>query len=90
MDFTAINDALVSFTGAVDDFMYTYILVILLVVVGIWFTIRTKFVQIRYLKDMFTSLTASSDRIQAEEAMDEAEAALEEDCDVMTSSITKM
>lgn len=42
MDLTAMNDALVSFTGVVDDFMYTYILVILLVAVGIWFTIRTK------------------------------------------------
>ena len=51
MDLTAINDALVSFTGVIDDFMYTYILVILLVIVGIWFTVRTKFVQIRYIKD---------------------------------------
>ncbi len=78
MDFTAINDALVSFTGVIDDFMYTYILVILLVIAGFWFTIRTKFVQIRYIKDMFTSLTASSDRIKAEEAADEVEAEAEE------------
>ncbi len=85
MDFTAINDALVSFTGVIDDFMYTYILVILLVIVGIWFTVRTKFVQIRYIKDMFTSLTASSDRIQAEEAADELESELDEDCDVMAA-----
>lgn len=85
MDLTAINDALVSFTGVIDDFMYTYILVILLVIVGIWFTVRTKFVQIRYIKDMFTSLTASSDRIQAEEAADELESELDEECDVMTA-----
>ncbi len=82
MDFAGINDALVSFTGVIDDFMYTYILVILLVVVGIWFTIRTKFVQIRYIKDMFTSLTASSDRIKAEEA---ADGIVDAECDVMTA-----
>ena len=51
-----LNDWLVSVTGEIDGFMYTYILVILLVVVGIWFSFRTKFVQIRYIKDMFTQL----------------------------------
>ena len=48
---------LVDWTGEIDGFMYTYILVILLVFVGIYFTIRTKGVQIRYIKDMFTQLT---------------------------------
>ena len=51
-----MNDWLVSVTGEIDGFMYTYILVILLVIVGIWFSFRTKFVQIRYIKDMFTQL----------------------------------
>ena len=51
-----INDMLVAITGSIDDFMYTYILVILLVFVGIYFTIRTKGVQIRFIKDMFTQL----------------------------------
>lgn len=73
----ALNDALVSITGQIDDFMYTYILVILLVAVGVWFSFRTKFVQIRYFADMFRSLVASSDRIKAEEAADEAQAELE-------------
>ena len=68
----AFNDMLIGVTGQIVDFMYTYILVILLVVVGIWFSARTKFVQIRYFKDMFKSLVASSDRIKAEEAADEA------------------
>ena len=48
MDTTApafdLNATLVSFTGALDDFMYTWILVFLLVAVGIYFTIRTGFV----------------------------------------------
>ncbi len=51
-----MNDWLVAVTGEIDGFMYTYILVILLVIVGIWFSFRTKFVQIRYIKDMFTQL----------------------------------
>ncbi|WP_282209666.1 alanine/glycine:cation symporter family protein [Parvibacter caecicola] len=57
MDLSAINDQLISITGVIDDFMYSYILVILLVFVGIYYTIRTKAVQIRYIKDMFTQLT---------------------------------
>ncbi|MDO4289843.1 MAG: alanine/glycine:cation symporter family protein [Eggerthellaceae bacterium] len=56
MDFEALNETLIAVTGEIDTFMYTYILVALLVVVGIWFTIRTKCVQIRYIKDMFTQL----------------------------------
>ncbi len=74
----AFNDMLIGVTGQIVDFMYTYILVILLVVVGIWFSARTKFVQIRYFKDMFKSLVASSDRIKAEEAADEAARLAEE------------
>ncbi len=52
-----INDWLVKVTGDIDGFMYTYILLALLVLTGAWFTIRTRAVQIRYIKDMFTQLT---------------------------------
>ena len=48
-----INSFLVDITGELDTFMYTYILLILLVCVGIYFTIRTRFVQIRFIGDMF-------------------------------------
>ena len=51
------NDALVAITGEISGFMYTYILVALLVAVGVWFTVRTGAVQIRYIKDMFVHLT---------------------------------
>ncbi len=54
MDF---NAWLVDVTGEIDGFMYTYILLILLVAVGVYFTIRTKGVQIRFIKDMFKQLT---------------------------------
>ena len=52
-----LNEWLVSVTGDIDTFMYTYILLALLVLTGIWFTIRTRAVQIRYIKDMFSQLT---------------------------------
>ena len=52
-----MNDKLVEITGVIDGFMYTYILVIMLVVAGVYFTLRTRGVQIRFIKDMFTSLT---------------------------------
>jgi len=35
---------------SVGDVLYSYILVYLLVAVGIYFTIRTRFIQIRYVK----------------------------------------
>lgn len=50
-------DGLIAITGQISDFMYTYILVFLLIFCAIYFTIRTKGVQIRYIKDMFTQLT---------------------------------
>lgn len=53
----AIEETLIAITGTISDFLYSYILVILLVFTGVWFTVRTKGVQIRYLKDMFTQLT---------------------------------
>ena len=51
------NAWLIDVTTAFDDFLYTYILVFLLVFCAIYFTVRTKYVQIRYIKDMFTQLT---------------------------------
>ena len=50
------NTWLIDVTTQFDDFLYTYILVFLLAFCAIYFTARTKFVQIRYLKDMFTQL----------------------------------
>lgn len=39
--------------SAVNDWMYTYLLLFLLVGTGIYFTIRTRFVQVRLLKESF-------------------------------------
>ena len=52
-----MTDTLISVTGAISEAMYTYVLVFMLVGAGVYFTIRTKGVQFRYIKDMFTVLT---------------------------------
>ena len=52
-----MNAWLIDVTTQFDDFLYTYILVILLVFCAVYFTVCTRFVQIRYIKDMFTQLT---------------------------------
>ncbi|MCI9130136.1 MAG: alanine:cation symporter family protein [Eggerthellaceae bacterium] len=56
MDTESVNSFLILTTSDIDNFMYTYILVALLVFTGLYFTVRTGFVQIRYIKDMFTQL----------------------------------
>ncbi len=45
------------FISGVSNALYSYILVILLVFGGLFFTIRTRFVQIRLLKDQIKSVT---------------------------------
>lgn len=59
------ENAILNLTGSIDDFLYTYILVILLVAVGLYFSFRTRFVQIRYIKEMFTSLSSKSEKDDA-------------------------
>ncbi|MDO4276369.1 MAG: alanine/glycine:cation symporter family protein [Eubacteriales bacterium] len=43
--------------GKLSEFLYTYILIILLVGTGVYFTVRTKFVQIRMLPEAIRILT---------------------------------
>ena len=43
--------------GKVNDALYGYILIILLVAVGLYFTVRTKFVQFRLLGEQIRSVT---------------------------------
>lgn len=49
--------SLTTLAGDVDTFMYTYILVFLLIASGLYFTVRTKFVQVRSFKDMIKCIT---------------------------------
>lgn len=46
-----------SVLGNISDFMYTYVLIILLVLVGLYFTIRTKAVQFRLFPEALRVLT---------------------------------
>lgn len=41
---------------SVNDFIWTYILIATLIVLGLYFTIKTNFVQFRYFKEMFLLL----------------------------------
>ena len=47
-----LNDLILQF----NDFLWTYILIALLLILGAYFTIRTNFVQFRYIKEMFRLL----------------------------------
>lgn len=49
---TSINNAVVY----VNNYLWSYILIIMLVVIGIYFTIKTNFVQFRYFIEMFRLL----------------------------------
>ncbi|HBF9841239.1 TPA: alanine:cation symporter family protein [Clostridioides difficile] len=49
---TSINNAVVF----VNNYLWSYILIIMLVVIGIYFTIKTNFVQFRYFIEMFRLL----------------------------------
>lgn len=50
-------DIINTIIGNINTYLYTYILVILLVAGGLYFSIRTKFVQFRLLGEQFKSLT---------------------------------
>ncbi|HBA03123.1 MAG TPA: sodium:alanine symporter family protein, partial [Clostridium sp.] len=40
----------------INTFMWSYVLIVLLIGVGIYFSFRTKFVQFRFFKEMFRLL----------------------------------
>ena len=54
-----INDILTK----INDVMYTYILIIMLAAAGIFFTVRTRMVQLRLLKDGLKSMMERSDEV---------------------------
>lgn len=45
------------FIGKANDFVWTYILIAVLIILGLFFSINTKFVQFRYFLEMFRLLT---------------------------------
>lgn len=55
-------DTLLSFTDTLDSFMYTYILVIILLAAGIYFTFATKGVQFRLFGESLRVVTEKPDK----------------------------
>lgn len=41
-----------SFVAFTNDILWSYVLIVMLVGLGIWFSLRTRFVQVRCLKEM--------------------------------------
>ena len=47
---------------SINDFIWTYILIAMLITLGVYFTVKTKFVQFRYFKEMFRLLGDGTSR----------------------------
>ncbi len=50
-----------------NDFLWTYILIALLLIVGVYFSFKTKFVQFRYIKEMFRLLGDNDKKSSSQE-----------------------
>lgn len=48
--------------GKTNNFLWSYVLITLLIFMGLYFSFKTKFVQFRYLKEMITLLTESVEK----------------------------
>ena len=55
-------DLLTSIVTNVNDFIWTYVLIALLLIIGVYFSFKTKFVQFRYIKEMFRLLGDNSNK----------------------------
>lgn len=53
-------DKFTSLVGTLNTFMWSYVLIVLLIGGGIYFTFKTKFVQFKYFKEMFRLLKPSN------------------------------
>lgn len=53
-------DLLNSIVGQINDVLWSYVLIVLLIGAGIIFTVRTKFVQIRFIKEMIRLITSDA------------------------------
>ena len=49
--------------AALSNFMYTYLLVILLVAAGLFFTVRNRFPQLRLLKESIRVVVARPEKV---------------------------
>jgi len=60
-----INNLIIS----LNDFLWTYILIIMLIAIGLYFTFKTKFVQFCNIKEMFRLLTNESNKDKAKNSV---------------------
>ena len=49
-------ESLLGFIDGINTLLWSYVLIAMLVVLGLYFTFRTKFVQFRYFGEMFRLL----------------------------------
>ena len=49
-----------TFINEINDILWTYILIIMLLGCAIWFSIRTRFVQFRMIREMIVLLSESA------------------------------
>ena len=49
-------DMILKLVDSINTFLWSYVLIIMLIALGLYFTFRTKFVQFRYFKEMFRLL----------------------------------
>ncbi|TYR78740.1 alanine:cation symporter family protein [Priestia megaterium] len=52
----SISTTLNNVVGDINNILWTYVLIALLLLIGLYFTVRTKFVQFRYIKEMIRLL----------------------------------
>ena len=55
-------DILNSWIGAINDILWSYILIIMLLGCALWFTLKTRFVQFRMIKEMIKLLADSTEK----------------------------
>ena len=56
-------DTLHTYVSAISDILWGYVLVVLLLIAGIFFTVKTNFVQLKMLKHAFALLKDSHDKV---------------------------
>lgn len=56
-----VMDFLNWLVGPLNNFLWTYILIAVLLVLGVYFTVRTRFVQVRLFKEMFRLIVEKKD-----------------------------
>ena len=49
-----------TFINEINDILWTYILIIMLLGCAVWFSIRTRFVQFRMIREMIVLLSESA------------------------------